>query len=210
MDAHDERPVVAELGRPETPEETARRKAAASAKRRANQTLFNLIVATIASLGIVLFLVVVVVRPAPAPAPAIDVAATAAQAQPDAGATLLVPRLPDSWSANAARFGTTAEVPTWYVGYITPGTQFIALNQGIGANPTWLAEVTADLEETGTAVLSGITWQLYDNRDSNDPGNHAFAMSAVAGDSTVVLHGTASDAEFQTLAASVSAQLEDG
>lgn len=210
MAQQDERPIVAELGRPETPEETARRKALASAKRRSNQTLFNLIVATIASLGIVLFLVVVVVRPAPAPAPAIDVAATAAQAQPDADAPLLVPRLPDGWSANAARFGTTAEVRTWYVGYITPSTQFIALNQGIGANPTWLAEVTADLEETGTAVLSGITWQLYDNRASNDPGNHAFAMSAVAGDSTVVLHGTASDAEFQTLAASVSAQLEDG
>lgn len=210
MDSNEDRPVVAELGRPETPEETAQRKAAASARRRANQTLFNLIVATVASLGIVLFLVVVVVRPAPAPAPAIDVAATAAQAQPDAEATLIVPRLPEGWSANAARFGVTAEVPTWYVGYITPATQFIALNQGIGANPTWLSEVTADLEETGTVVLSGITWQLYDNRASNDPGNHAFAMSTIAGDSTIVLHGTASDAEFQTLAASVSAQLEDG
>ena len=52
--------IVAELGRPETPEETAARKAENSRKRRANQTAFNLIVATIASLGIVLFLVVVV------------------------------------------------------------------------------------------------------------------------------------------------------
>ena len=64
--------IVAELGRPETPEETAARKAENSRKRRANQTAFNLIVATIASLGIVLFLVVVVVRPNPEPAPGIE------------------------------------------------------------------------------------------------------------------------------------------
>ena len=74
--------IVAELGRPETPEETAARKAENSRKRRANQTAFNLIVATIASLGIVLFLVVVVVRPNPEPAPGIEYVTIAAQSQP--------------------------------------------------------------------------------------------------------------------------------
>lgn len=207
MTAPDNRPIVAELGRPETPQETADRKAAASAKRRANQTLFNLVVATVASLGIVLFLVIVVVRPTPAPAPAIDVPTVAAEAQPGADAPLVVPRVPSTWSANAARFGQTAQVPTWYVGYITPSNQFIALNQGIGANPTWLAEVTANLDVTGSAVLDGVSWQLYDNRDASDPGNHAFAMSATVGDSTIVLHGSGSDAEFQTLAATVSARI---
>ncbi|WFR68334.1 hypothetical protein P9139_08975 [Curtobacterium flaccumfaciens] len=59
----DGRPIVAELGRPETPEETWARKDAARTARRQHQTAFNLVIALIASLGIVLFLVAVVVRP---------------------------------------------------------------------------------------------------------------------------------------------------
>src|SRR5690606_28187846 len=57
------RPIVAELGRAETPQETAERKAAASATRRTNQTALNLFIAVLASLAIVAFLVMVVVRP---------------------------------------------------------------------------------------------------------------------------------------------------
>lgn len=200
--------VVAELGRPETPEETAARRAAASAKRRANQNLFNLIVATVASLGIVLFLVVVVVRPDPGPPVVIDVAATAEQAQPGADAPLLVPALPEGWSANAARFGQTEQVPTWYVGYLTPGAQFIAFNQGIDANDTWLATVLNELEATGSTSIDGVQWTLYDNRSASDPGNHAFAMSAIVGASTIVLHGTADTAEFDLLATSLSAEVD--
>src|SRR5207342_1416059 len=57
------RPIVAELGRAETPAETAERKAKASAKRRSNQTAINLVIALVASLGLVLLVVLVVVRP---------------------------------------------------------------------------------------------------------------------------------------------------
>jgi hypothetical protein len=55
--------VVAELGRPETPDETAARKAENSRAHRANQTTRNLLLALLASLAIVLFIVLVVVRP---------------------------------------------------------------------------------------------------------------------------------------------------
>ncbi|MDH6180345.1 hypothetical protein M2152_000527 [Microbacteriaceae bacterium SG_E_30_P1] len=201
--------IVAELGRPETPQETADRKAAASAKRRANQTLFNLVVATVASLGIVLLLVIVVVRPTPEAAPPIDVSSVASSAESTAGTSLLDPDLPEGWSANAARFGTVDQVPTWYVGYVTPGVQFIAVNQGIDANATWLAAVVDDVEASGSATIDGVAWTLYDNRGADDPGNHAFAMSAELGTSTIVLHGTASDAEFQTLAAAISAMSDE-
>ena len=204
--ARNEPAIVAELGRPETPQETADRRAAASAKRRGNQTIFNLIIATVASLGVVLLLVIVVVRPDPGPVESIDVASIAADAQAGAEASLVVPVLPETWSANAARFGEVAEVPTWYIGYVTPETQFIALNQGIGANVTWLAEVVDDLEATGAATLDGIDWTLYENRGDRDAGNHAYAMSADIGDSTIVLHGTASDAEFQAVALAVAAE----
>ena len=200
--------IVAELGRPETPEETAARKAANSRRHRANQTLFNLVVALIATLGIVLFLVVVVVRPTPTDVVAIDFASVAAEAQPTADDTLVVPALPPEWSANAARFGVRSEVPTWYIGLITPSMQFIAVNQGIGANPTWQDTVLDGAAQTGTTSIDGVTWAVFDRRTVEKPGNFAYSLAATIGDSTIVLHGTGSDAEFATVAASISAELE--
>jgi len=203
------RPVVAELGRPETPEETAARKAETSRKHRANQTLLNLVVALVASLAVVVFLVVVVVRPAPAPAASIDYATIATQAQVDAAETLLAPVLPAGWSANDARFQTTEQVPTWYIGLITPSEQYIGLDQGIGANPTWLAAQLDDAEQSGTVTIDGIEWTVYDQRGASDPGNFAYSLAATRGGSTVILHGTASDGEFELLATAVAAEWEE-
>ena len=202
--------IVAELGRPETPEETAARKAETSRKHRSNQTLLNLVGATIASLAIVLFLVVVVVRPAPGPTEPIDFVTIASQAQGESEVPLLAPGLPESWVANAARFESVAEVPTWYIGFITPEPQFIALNQGIDANATWVSTVLDGAKPTGETTIEGIRWAVYDRRDVDDPGNIAYALVTEADGSTIVLHGTADDAEFGLLATSIAADLESG
>lgn len=200
--------IVAELGRPETPEETAARKAENSRRHRANQTLFNLVVALIACLGIVLLLVVVVVRPTPDPAPSVDYASIAADAQASTTEPLVVPALPSGWSSNAARFGVRSEVSTWYIGFITPSTQFIALNQGIDANPTWQDAILEGAASTGSTTIAGVTWEVFDRRTVDDPGNFAYSLAATIGASTIVLHGTATDSEFEALATSVVAELE--
>ncbi|CAN5195905.1 hypothetical protein BH11ACT5_BH11ACT5_10920 [soil metagenome] len=206
--AAEDRPIVAELGRPETPDETAARKAESSRKHRANQTLLNLVVALIASLAVVVFLVVVVVRPAPAPTAGIDYAAVAAEAQGATDEPLLSPVLPAGWSSNDARYQTTEQVPTWYIGFLTPGTQYIGLDQGIGANPTWQAALLDDAEQTGTVTIDGVEWLVYDQRSKTDPGNYAYSLATTRGESTVLLHGTASDDEFVLLATAVAAQWE--
>lgn len=195
--------IVAELGRPETPEEAADRKAAASQRRRANQTAFNLVIATLASLGIVLLLVLVVVRPAPEPAPPVDYETIAVQS----GVDVVAPELPDTWSANSARIETVGGVRTWTIGFITPATQFIALDEGLDANDTWLAAAVHNATATGSATVGGLDWTTYDRRNDSEAGNHAFAMSAEIGDHIIVLHGTADDAEFQTLAAAVASEV---
>ena len=200
-------PIVAELGRPETREETAARKAETSRKHRANQTMLNLVVALIASLAIVLFLVVVVVRPEPAGVAEVDYLTVAEQAQVDADEPLIAPTLPPGWYANDARFENVAEVPSWYIGLITPKTQFVALVQGIGANPTWQASVLDGATQTGTTTIDGVEWSVFDNRDSDDPGNFAYSLAATFGESTVLLHGTADDVAFETLASAVAAEV---
>lgn len=199
--------IVAELGRPETAEETAARKAENSRRHRANQTLLNLVVALVASLGIVLFLVVVVVRPETSGVTAVDYRAVAADAQDATTEPLIAPSLPSGWSANNAEFGEKSQVLDWYVGFVTPDTQFIALDQGIDANPTWLAGILENATATGAVSIDGLRWSIYDRRTAKDPGNFAYSMSTTTGDSTVVLHGTAATAQFQLLASAIAAQI---
>lgn len=204
--ARDKAPrIVAELGRPETAEETAARRAEASRKRRANQTVFNLVLALLASLGIVLLLVLVVVRPDQPPRAAVDYVETAAQAQPAVSERLFAPTLPPAWTANNATLDTAGESFVWKVGFITPAQQFIALEQGIDTGASWVAGRLGRLAATSTTDIGGVTWDVYDRRDANDPGNFAYSLVADLGGSEVLLHGTASDEEFITLAAAIAA-----
>ncbi len=203
-----ERPqrVVAELGRPETAEETAARKAESSRRHRSNQTLLNLVLALAASLGIVLFLVLVVVRPSMSPTTNVDYQKLAADAQATVGAPLANPSLPKTWSANAARLKTGSDgVVSWYIGFITPAPQYIGLVQGIKANPSWVATQLESARATGKVTIGGVDWTVYDQHDSAKADS--YALSTTVDGSSYVLHGSADAAEFHTLAAALAVQL---
>ena len=198
--------VVAELGRPETEEETRARRAENSRKHRANQTLINLALALAASLAIVLFLVLVVVRPDGAKPAAVDFRSHAAALSSTAGTPLAAPNV--NWTANGDRLTTgTDGVKAWSIGFVTPSTQYIAIVQGIGANRTWVSNQIQNLPSTGVTTIAGRIWNVYDQRKASDTGNFAYALSTTLGRDSIVLHGTASNAEFRTLAAAVDAQL---
>lgn len=205
------RPVVAELGRPETAEETWARKDSARRARRQHQTAFNLVLALIASLGIVVFLVAVVARPDGAVDRSVDYQQIAAQADVP-GVTLAAPELPASYSANRADYKDKAAdgVDVWTVGFLTPDKQYIGLQQGIDANPTWVANQLDQHAATGSRSIGGTKWTVYDRRaEGKDAGNQAYSLVATFGRNTVVLAGTADDASFRKIAAGVAKQLRD-
>lgn len=205
------RPVVAELGRPETAEETWARTDSARRARRQHQTAFNLVLALIASLGIVVFLVAVVARPDGAVDRSVDYQQVAAQADVP-GVTLAAPELPDSYSANRADYKDKAAdgVDVWTVGFLTPDKQYIGLQQGIDANPTWVANQLDQHAATGSRSIGGTKWTVYDRRaEGKDAGNQAYSLVATFGPNTVVLAGTADDASFRKIAAGVAKQLSD-
>ena len=201
--------IVAELGRPETPEETAARKAEASRRHRSNQTVRNLVFALVACLGIVFLLVLVVVRPDQPAEDPVDWSAIADQAQPAVEQPLVDPALPPGWTANAALLDSDAAIPTWYIGFITPAREFIGLRQGLEADRSWLTEQVDGATSDGTVDIDGVDWDVYDRRDSDDPGNLAYSLSATIGDSTVLLFGTAPDEDFRTLASTVASVSPD-
>jgi len=179
------------------------------AARRANQTTFNLVIALIASLGLVLLIVVVVVRP-DVQQPAVDYRLNAEGAQPRFAEPLVVPDLPDTWTANRAT-GTSASadgVARWDIGFMTPEGDYLELTQGIDANPTWLADQVKGASAGPGLSIGGLRWTVYDRRDAADVGNVAYALVAESGASTIVLSGTASDAEFEELALAVAEERE--
>ena len=207
--------VVAELGRPETSEEAAERKAETSRRHREGQTLLNLSLALVASLVIVLVTILVVVRPDPPAREPIDYRSIAAEAA--APVALAAPLLPDGWSANAATFaGSPADgVAAWYVGFLTPKGQFVALRQGIDANPTWVSNQVSGRAATATTVVDGVTWQVYDHRTAKDVGNLAYALTTTSANasgatSSFVLFGTATSDEFEILAEALAPDITAG
>ena len=209
----DGRPIVAELGRPETPDEIADRRAASRLAHRSNQTTLNLVIALGASLLVVFLIVIVVVRPDQAGSPkTVDWSAVARDAQQSVSTPLLVPALPKTWSANRAELvdATTASdgIASWQIGFLTPTTQYIGLVQGIKANPSWVATRLSDKSPTGNENYGGVDWKVYDHRTADHPGNLAYALVATVGDSTVVLAGTGSNVEFETLATEIAGELQ--
>lgn len=199
--------VVAELGRPETPAETAARKAETSRVHRESRTTRNLVVALLFSLVLVFVLVLAVPRSNTPITPDVDIATVAAQAQQTTTEALAVPELPDGWSPNAAelRRSQADDVTSWYTGWITPGEEYLGMYQGFAANPSWTAELLARTIATGTTTVSGVEWTVYDHRDSSaDLGNARYGMVAKAGGSTFVLLGTASPEEFAVFADAIA------
>lgn len=196
-------PIVAELGRPETPQETADRKAAQSRLHRANQTVRNLVWSLVATLIVVLLLVLVVVRPDPAPIDPVDYREVASQTVAPDGETLIVPNLPEGWTANAAALRTVDQVETWYIGFITPLGRFIGFEQGFDANDTWLAEHFAEESSAPKSIdVDGREWT--EVLGVEDPGNFARVWaSELEDDERVVLYGTAEVEEFTILATSL-------
>ena len=203
------RRIVAELGRPETPEEEAARRAENSRLYRQRKTINNLVLSLLVTVGCALLIFFAVPRADTAPNWQIDYASQSKQAEAVLGKKLLVPAMPESWKANAAELRTNkAEgLTSWYIGFITPSNQFIGYEEAFGANPSWVASTLKKLPSSGTLSIGGRTWTEYNNRSTEGAGNAAYALVTTAGNRTIVLYGTASNAEFEALATSVSADL---
>ncbi|HEY2557909.1 MAG TPA: DUF4245 domain-containing protein [Diaminobutyricibacter sp.] len=202
--------VVAELGRPETPEETAERKAENSRNHRNRQTVNNLVLSLIATVAVVALIVLFVPRGQSPSAQSVDYKSIAAQAKGAEPDPLLTPDVPGGWSSNAAELRTKTPdgVDAWYIGLITPSKEYIGIMQGFKANDSWLATQVNRSLVSSTKTICGLQWDVYDNRNSGqDNGNVDYALATKAGSSTLVVFGTAQNAEFDTVTNSLCGQL---
>lgn len=197
--------IVAELGRPETPEETAERKARDRSLRRSRQTFRNLIASLAACVGIVIVLVLLVPRGDGVRQPAVDVRAASRQFGDTAGQPLLAPVVPAGWAGNAAELRGSGDTASWYVGYVIDDSRYAGITEGLPGTSQLLDSALAGAAPTGTTTIGGLPWRVYDRRELGaDAGNVAYGLSTKIGSVLVAVYGTASAAEVRGLAAAVA------
>jgi hypothetical protein len=207
--------VVAELGRPETPEETAARKAEQSRLYRDRKTLNNLLYALLVSVGLVAAIIFLVPRNDASLLQDVDYRQVAAGAQSSMPIPLAAPSLPEGWTSNAAelRTATNDDVTSWYIGLITPSKDYVGITQALDANPSWVSDQVAEGIPAGSTTLDGVPWTIYDNRDgasgNDDVGNVEYALTTESGRTTYIVFGSADPDEIETVAKALTANIQE-
>lgn len=201
---------VAGLGRPETPAEKNERVQNARAERKARQNMRNLVWSLLASLGVVALLVIVVVRPDESLVESVQWEAVAEQAAPGLPGTPIVPRLSEMWESNRAevRKEPGAEA-TWSIGFLGPEQSYVFVDQGFGADASWVQQRLDNSRTTGVVTLGyleELSWEEYDRQAQDPGGNRAYLVVTEWDDSTLVVGGTSRQAVHE-VASDISDQI---
>ncbi|MBO0979260.1 DUF4245 family protein [Microbacterium sp. SD291] len=202
-------PVVAELGRPETPEETAARKAAFSSAYRSSQNVRNLIAALVVTLAIVAVIVFAVPRGEPASAPSIDLAGIAADVESTMESPVIVPELGDFWRVNVAELSGGATV-VWDV-TLAPEAEdergFIRLAQAFDADSAWAPQRLNGIAPTDSVSIGGLEWDVFEVGNAGAKQNVTYAIGTQAGDDYLLLYGSRTADSTAELAESLVPQI---
>ncbi|WP_101846803.1 DUF4245 family protein [Zhihengliuella sp. ISTPL4] len=201
--------INADLGRPETPDETAARKAASSKAYRSSQTVRNLVAALVVTLAVVVVIIALVPRGEPVAAKPIDVAAIAADVESSLGSPAIVPEADEFWRVNAAELQSGAPV-VWEV-TLAPAAQdergFIKLAQAFDADASWAPQRLNGIAPTDTVRIGGREWDVYQPGSAGAEANVTYALGTQAGDDYVLLYGSRSADSTAELAESLIPQI---
>ncbi len=183
----------------------------AAAKRRARQTLINLLLSLGATIGVMLVLILAVPRDDSNRVQAVDYKELAVQAASQAPGPLLVPAIPVDWYSNSARFRSATQdgVATWYAGFVGPNSEFIALTQGFDVNQTWLQIQLEANKPTEEVVLGNSTWEIFESTKENNPQKSKDFLMVLEYDSNAVLvYGVAPRQQLEDFATQLSLLIE--
>ncbi len=200
--------IVAELGRPETPEETADRKAAASYAYRSSKTLRNLIVALGLTLLVVAAIVFAVPRgEMPARGP-IDVAAAAEESSETFGRPLVAPEAPSDWIVNSAEVDNVAGASAWLIVYAPP-SGYIRVAQGFDTDQAWASRALDGAAVSESLTIGGLTWDNYQLSSAANDRNISYALSTDTESGTVLVYGATDEDTAHVAAEQVAAALAE-
>lgn len=202
--------IVAELGRPETPDETASRKAESSRIYRSSQNTRNLIAALLATLVVVAVIIFGVPRGTPPVPEPIDVTTIAEQVARTEGRAVVAPETPAGWLVNRAGMDGEDSVRAWTIVYAPSDENergFLRVVQGLDADAAWPARVLSGAAVADSVDYGGVTWERYDV-DPARSGNISVALAATARRDTILIYGAAGDAKLEEVATSVASEVQ--
>jgi hypothetical protein len=183
----------------------------AAAQRRARQTLINLLLSLAATVGVMVLLVLAVPRDDSNRLQPVDYQSIAEQASSEAPGELLVPTIPVDWYSNAARFQSSAQdgVANWYVGFVGPNNEFVAMTQGLDVNQTWMQLMIESNKPTADVVISGKTWKVFESvRENNPPKSKDYMMVLEYENNAVFVYGVAPRANLEDLASQLGTLID--
>ena len=186
----------------------------ASAKaRRAKQTVNNLLLSLLVSAAMVLVIILIVPRDDSSRIPRIDYVSVAEQAAESSKNPIIAPELEKDWWSNQAKWlGNPVDaVPRFEVGFVGPKNEYIGMIQAFGVNPTWLALTLKDvvLEKNFSNPGSEIVWAIYQAPEDNDqPRASDYYWVATIGENAILLYGTGTVTQFETLSKNIEVKLE--
>ena len=179
-----------------------------AAERRAKQTIRNLILSMLVTMGVVLLIVLGVPRDDSNRIAQIDYAQIGAEAAAAINQQPLVPKIPEGWWSNSARLQDEFGVDAWYVGFVTEDNQYIGLSHAFESNPSWEALSLQGNWLEREVEIAGLIWEVWPTlREQNPPGTKEDAMLHRFGSSAVVIYGTAAQAQFELLAEALAAEI---
>ncbi|MBN9157642.1 DUF4245 family protein [Microbacterium sp.] len=204
-------PVVAELGRPETAQETADRKAASSAAYRGSQTFRGLIAALIATVGVVLLIVLIVPRGDFTGTNAVDLPAAARNAQSSLNRPVLLPTPPNNWRVNKAVLVDGKPI-VWDI-TIAPQADdargYAHIAQAFDADADWALTPLRGTASKNTVTIGGRAWDEYVISRPDESANINYALGTQVGKDYVLVYGALGKAGTAELVAKISPQIDE-
>lgn len=137
----------------------------------------------------VAFLFAVVWRPAPEAVKPVDTRFPLEAARTQADYPVLFPEgLAAGWTPTSARFD--AGTSTWFLGYVTPEEQYVAVTQTAGESADFVQEQTLEGRADGTREIDGEQWQQFVTGDQR-------SLVRTSDGSTTVVTGTVDYEQLQ-------------
>jgi Protein of unknown function (DUF4245) len=183
----------------------------AAAQRRARQTLNNLLLSLAATVGVMVLLVLAVPRDDSNRVQPVDYVAIAEQAAAETSEKLLIPTIPVDWYSNAARYRSSDQdgVANWYVGFVGPNSEFLAMTQALDVNQTWIQLMLESNKPTGKVELAGQSWQIFESvRENNPPKSKDYMMVLEYDKNAVFVYGVAPTEVLEDFALQLTLQIE--
>ena len=154
------------------------------------------------SLAVVIAAVAVILlithRAQPDPVRVVSINAPLMLANMQATFPVEVPQGREGYRLTSARFAGKP-IPVWHLGYVTPDTQYVEVEQSATTKLKFLEAQLAKTTPAGSAVINGATWNVYD-------GNSQHALIRQVNGVTTAVSGTASINELKAVAGSLATQ----